>query len=65
MYAFTYRIVESEFVLLYIRSLVEDINSSGTRSGNCYSIPRRPTTLIRWKVLDVTNDGVSGGGGIV
>jgi hypothetical protein len=36
------------------------IDSSGTRCGNCYSIPQRLTTLIRWKVLDFTTDEVSG-----
>jgi hypothetical protein len=35
------------------------IDSSRTRCGDYYSIPRRPTTMIRWKVLDFTTDEVS------
>jgi hypothetical protein len=34
------------------------INYSGTWCDDCYSIPRRPTTLIRWKVLDLQADEV-------
>jgi hypothetical protein len=36
------------------------INSSGTWCGNCYSIPRRSTTRIRWKALDFTTGRVLG-----
>jgi hypothetical protein len=43
--AFTYHIVESGFVLLYIRSLV--------LGPSIVVGPQRPTTLIRWKVLDI------------
>jgi hypothetical protein len=31
-----------------------------TQCGNYYLIPKRSTTLIRWKVLDFTTDEVSG-----
>jgi hypothetical protein len=36
------------------------IDSNGTWCGDCYSIPQRLTTLIRWNVLGFTADEVSG-----
>jgi hypothetical protein len=58
--AFTYRIVELVFALLYIRSRVwGSIEYSGTRYDNYYLIPRRLTALIRRKILDSAVDEVS------
>jgi hypothetical protein len=58
--AFTYHMVELVFVLLYIRSHVwGSIEYSGTRCEDYYLIPRRLTTLIRWKILDSAVNEVS------
>ncbi len=58
--AFTYRIVELVFVLSYIQFHVwGSIEYSGTRCGDYYLIPRKLTTLIRWKILDSVVDVVS------
>ncbi len=53
IYLFTYRMVESDIVLLYIWSCVwGSIEYSGTQCGNYYLIPHRLTALITWKILD-------------
>jgi hypothetical protein len=58
--AFTYRIIELVFVLLYIRSRVwESIEYSDTRCHDYYLIPQRLTALIRQKILDSAVDEVS------
>jgi hypothetical protein len=58
--AFTYRIVELVFVLLYIQSRVwRAIKYSGTQCGDYYLIPRRLTALIGGKILDNAVDEVS------
>jgi hypothetical protein len=48
------------FVLSYIQSRVlGSIDYSGTQCGDCHSIPRRLTALIRRKILDSTVNNVS------
>jgi hypothetical protein len=58
--AFTYHIAELVHVLSYIQSRVwGSIKYSGTQCGEYYLIPRRLTTLIRWKILDSVVNMVS------
>jgi hypothetical protein len=47
-------------LVIYMVPCLRTIDSSGTQCGDYYSIPQRPTTLIRWKVLDFTTDEESG-----
>jgi hypothetical protein len=58
--AFTYRIVELVFVLLYIQCrLWGSIEYIGTWCGDYYLIPQKLTSLIRWKILDSAVNEVS------
>jgi hypothetical protein len=46
-------------LLIYAVPCLRTIDSSGTQCGDYYSMHRRLTTLIKWKVLDFTADEVS------
>jgi hypothetical protein len=47
-------------LVVYTLPCLRTIKSSGTQCGDCYLMPQRPTTLIRWKVLNFTTNEVSG-----